>query len=38
MDYKKEIISLLKQIKDKQALRYLYIVVKDLVNDLNKQK
>lgn len=37
MEYRKEIISLLKQIKDKQALRYLYIVVKDLVDDLNKQ-
>lgn len=38
MEYRKEIISLLKQIKDKQALRYLYIVVKDLVDDLNNQK
>lgn len=38
MECRKEIISLLKQIKDKKALNYLYIVVKDLVDDLNKQK
>ena len=33
MDYKQEIISLLNKINDNQILRYIYIIVRDIVNE-----
>lgn len=33
MDYENEIIKLLKKIKNEQILRYIYIIVKDIVNE-----
>lgn len=37
MDYKKEIVEMLEQIKDEQALRYIYIVVSDILKELNNK-
>lgn len=33
MNYENEIIKLLKKIKNEQILRYIYIIVKDIVNE-----
>lgn len=33
MNYENEIIEMLKKIKTEQILRYIYIIVKDIVNE-----
>ena len=33
MDYKQEIISLLDKINTEQVLRYIYIIIRDIVNE-----
>lgn len=33
MDYKQEIISLLNKINEEQVLRYIYIIIRDIVNE-----
>lgn len=37
MDYKKAIVEMLEQIGDEQALRYIYIIVSDIVKELNNE-
>lgn len=37
MDYRKEIMEMLKQIGDEKVLNYLYIVVSDILKELNKE-
>lgn len=34
MNYENEIIKLLKKIKKEQILRYIYIIVKDIVDEI----
>lgn len=33
MKYTNKILNLLKQIKDEQKLKYIYIIVKDIVDE-----
>ena len=37
MDYKKEIIELIDKIESQKILRYIYIIVADIYNDLRRQ-
>ena len=37
MDYKKEIIKIIDEIESKKILRYIYIIVADIYNDLRRQ-
>lgn len=37
MDFKKMIIKLLDKIDDSKILRYIYIIVSDIVKDTEKQ-
>ena len=36
MDYKKEIIEMLDKIKVDQILRYIYIIISDILKEENK--
>lgn len=36
MDYKKEIIEMLEKIENPKILRYIYIIVTDIYNDLRR--
>ena len=36
MDYKKEIMELLNKIESQKILRYIYIIVVDIYNDLRR--
>lgn len=36
MDYRKEIIKLLEEIESQKILRYIYIIVADICNDLRR--
>lgn len=36
MDYKKEIIKILEKIENQKILRYIYIIVTDICNDLRR--
>lgn len=38
MDYKKEIIEMLDKIKVDQILRYIYIIVSDILKEENKNE
>ena len=37
MDYKKEIIKMIDGIESQMILRYIYIIVADIYNDLRRQ-
>lgn len=36
MDYKKEIIKMIDEIESQKILRYIYIIVADIYNDLRR--
>ncbi len=36
MDYKREIMRMLKDIENPKILRYIYIIVADIYNDLRR--
>ena len=36
MDYKKEIIKIIDEIESQKILRYIYIIVADIYNDLRR--
>lgn len=36
MDYKKEIIKMLGEIENQKILRYIYIIIADIYNDLRR--
>lgn len=36
MDYKKEIIKMIDEIESQKILRYIYIIVADINNDLRR--
>lgn len=36
MDYKKEIIKIIDEIESQKILRYIYIIVTDICNDLRR--
>ena len=36
MDYKREIVRMLKDIENPKILRYIYIIVADIYNDLRR--
>jgi hypothetical protein len=38
MDYKKEIIEMLDKIKVDQILRYIYIIISDILKEENKNE
>lgn len=37
MDYEKEIVEMLEQIQDEKALRCIYIIVSDIIKELDKK-
>ena len=36
MDYKKEIIKIIDEIESQKILRYIYIIIADIYNDLRR--
>lgn len=36
MDYKKEIIQMINRIQSEKILRYIYIIIADIYNDLRR--
>lgn len=38
MDYKKEIVEMLDKIKVDQILRYIYIIISDILKEENKNE
>lgn len=36
MDYKKKIMELLNKIENQKILRYIYIIISDIYNDLRR--